>query len=156
MVTWRILGVDYRKSRFFRLATCHGMVLFAFVLASCRGNADLASVRGTVTLDGQPLPNAFVVFCPTKTGTTSYGKTDADGHYQMIFKDSEPGAWIGENLVRISTGDLGSGGKAGSRERVPVVYNARTTLKVDVQSGKNAFDFDLKSSAGKIVQPLAD
>jgi hypothetical protein len=132
------------------------MALLALLLASCRGNANLASVRGTVTLDGQPLANAFVVFCPTTTGTTSYGKTDADGHYQMMFKDSEPGAWIGENLVRISTGDLGSGGKVGPRERVPIVYNAKTTLKADVQSGKNTFDFDLKSNAGKIVQPLSE
>jgi hypothetical protein len=126
------------------------------LLASCGGNAHLAAVGGTVTLDGQPLANAFVVFCPTETGTTSYGKTDADGHYRMMFKDSEPGAWIGESLVRISTGDLGAGGKAGPRERVPVVYNTKTTLKVVVQPGKNRFDFDLQSNAGKIVQPLTD
>ena len=66
------------------------------------------------------------------------------------------GAWIGENLVRINTGDLGVGGKAAPRERVPVVYNTKTTLKANVQPGKNTFDFDLKSNASKIVQPLTD
>jgi hypothetical protein len=126
------------------------------VLASCGGRSDLAAVRGTVTLDGQPLAHAFVVFSPTQSGTTSYGKTDADGRYEMMFKDNEPGAWIGENLVRISTFDLGTGGKAGPRERVPVVYNQKTTLKANVRPGENTFDFDLKSNAGKISQPLAE
>jgi hypothetical protein len=130
--------------------------LLALVIASCHGRSELASVRGTVTLDGQPLADAFVVFAPTKAGTTSYGKTDAAGRYEMLFKDKEPGAWIGENLVRISTGDLGSGGKAGPRERVPVVYNQKTTLKREVRPGENTFDFDLKSDAGKVVQPLVD
>ena len=125
--------------------------LLALVLASC-GRPDLAEVRGKITLDGQPLVSAFVVFAPTHGGTTSYGRTDDAGEYRMTFTDRESGAWIGENSVRISTGDLGSGGKPGPRERVPVVYNKQTTLKADVKPGSNTFDFDLKSSAGKIVQ----
>jgi hypothetical protein len=142
--------------RFTRLSRDRGMVLLAVLLASCSRNTNLADVRGTITLDGQPLANAFVVFCPTKAGTTSYGKTDADGRYRMLFTDKQLGAWIGETLVRISTGDVGAGGKAGPRERVPVVNNQKTTLKVDVQPGENTFDFDLKSNAGKVVQPLTD
>jgi hypothetical protein len=141
--------------RLSRLPHRIGPALLAGLLVSC-GRSDLASVHGLVTLDGQPLPNAFVVFSPTQTGTTSYGKTDADGRYRMMFKDNEPGAWKGENLVRISTGDVGSGGKAGPRERVPVVYNQKTTLKLEVGPGDNVFDFELKSTAGKIVQPLAE
>jgi hypothetical protein len=133
-----------------------GVALLALLLASCGGRSELAGARGRVTLDGQPLADAFVVFCPTKNGTTSYGRTDADGNYRMMFKDKEPGAWIGENLVRISTGDVGSGGKAASAERVPVVYNVKTTLKVEVEKKDNVFDFDLKSNAGKVVQPLVD
>jgi hypothetical protein len=39
---------------------------------------------------------------------------------------------------------------------VPVVYNQQSTLKATVQPGENTFDFDLKSTAGKVVQPLAD
>jgi hypothetical protein len=116
----------------------------------CTSRNDLASVVGKVTLDGQPLPSAFVVFSPTTHGTTSYGRTDAGGNYVMMFTDNEKGAWIGENLVRISTADLDRGGGAGPKERVPVVYNQETTLKADVKRGANRFDFDLKSSAGRI------
>ena len=127
--------------------------LLALLLAAC-GRPGLAGARGRVTLDGQPLADAYVVFCPTQQGTTSYGKTDADGRYRMLFKDNEPGAWLGETLVRISTGDLAAGDRAAAAERVPVVYNVKTTLKVEVEKKDNVFDFDLKSDAGKVVQPV--
>ena len=68
----------------------------------------------------------------------------------MMFTDQEKGAWIGENLVRISTADLGRGGGPGPKERVPVAYNQETTLKADVKRGGNTFNFDLKSNVGRI------
>ncbi|HEY2410899.1 MAG TPA: carboxypeptidase-like regulatory domain-containing protein [Pirellulaceae bacterium] len=127
-----------------------GLTALLALSASCSKRGDLADVRGKVTLDGQPLANAFVVFAPTEHGTTSYGRTDANGSYEMMFTDNEKGAWIGNNSVRISTGDLGTGGGPGPKERVPIVYNEATTLTADVKPGKNAFDFDLKSNAGQI------
>jgi hypothetical protein len=122
----------------------------AISCCGCGSRSDLAQVRGKVTLDGQPLANAFVVFAPTTKGTTSYGRTDTGGAYEMMFTDREKGAWIGENLVRINTGDVSASGGAGPKERVHRTYNRETTLKVNVQPGSNAFDFDLKSSAGRI------
>ena len=119
-------------------------------LVGCGSRGDLGSVRGKVTLDGQPLPNAFVVYAPTTKGTTSYGRTDAGGNYEMMFTDSQRGAWIGENSVRISTGDLGSGGGPGPKERIPNVYNEASTLTAIVKAGSNTFDFELKSNAGRI------
>ena len=138
-------------ARLTRWPTCP-VALLALLLASC-GRSELAGARGRVTLDGQPLADAYVVFCPTRQGTTSYGKTDADGRYRMLFKDNEPGAWLGENLVRITTGDLAAGDHPAAAERVPVVYNLKTALKVEVLPQDNVFDFDLKSDAGKVVQP---
>jgi len=124
--------------------------MLVILLAGCGSRAELASVPGKVTLDGQPLADAFVVYSPTAHGTTSYGKTDAGGNYEMMFTDNERGAWIGENLVRISTGDLGRGGGAGPKERVPVVYNSETTLTASVKAGSNTCNFDLQSSAGRV------
>ena len=128
---------------------CWLTLLSAFLLG-CGARGDLASVRGKVTLDGQPLPDAFVVFAPTKKGTTSYGRTDAGGNYEMMFTDYQKGAWLGENSVRISTGDLGSGGGPGPKERVPIVYNEASTLTAEVKPGSNNLNFDLKSTAGRI------
>ncbi len=72
----------------------------------------------------------------------------------MVFSDDEKGAWIGENRVEISTGDVdASGTGGGAREKVPAVYNLKSTLKVVVTAGDHVHDFDLKSDAGRIVQP---
>ena len=122
-------------------------------VAGCGGNENLAYVTGTVRLDGEPLPDAFVVFAPTSGGTTSYGRTDAEGVYEMMFSDDAKGAWIGENRVEISTGDVdASGTGGGAREQVPAIYNQASTLKVDVVAGNNVHDFDLESAAGRVIQ----
>jgi len=117
------------------------------VLAGCGKNEKLSEVTGVVNLDGSPLADAMIVFSPVGEGTTSYGRSDSSGQYRMLFRDNEYGAWLGENIVRITTFDLG-----GKREQVPVVYNARSTLKVDVKPGENVHNFDLLSSAGRIIQ----
>ncbi|MGE0755703.1 MAG: carboxypeptidase regulatory-like domain-containing protein [Pirellulaceae bacterium] len=122
----------------------------------CGGNANLGAVRGKVTLDGQPLERAFVVFAPTSGGTTSYGRTDGQGNYEMMFSDTEAGAWLGENVVRISTADVGTGDTPGSKERVPLVYNRDSTLKVTVASTANEFNFDLKTSAGAVQTTIIE
>src|SRR4029078_8469395 len=102
-------------------------------LASCSKRGDLAAAHGRATLDGHPVANAFVVVARTEHGTTSYGRTDAGGNYEMMFTDTEKGAWIGNNSVRISTGDLGTGGGPAPKERAPHVHNEATTLTADVK-----------------------
>jgi hypothetical protein len=121
------------------------------VLAGCSKNEKLSEVTGVVMLDDKPLADAMIVFSPVGNGTTAYGRSDAEGKYRMLFKDNEYGAWVGENVVRITTFDLG-----GKKEQVPVVYNGKSTLKVDVKSGENVHNFDLKSTAGKIIQGPAE
>ena len=134
-----------------------GMALSCLMFtAGCGSNNDLATVTGKVTLDGKPLEGAQVVFAPTGGGTTSYGRTDANGEYQMMFTDSERGAWLGENVVRISTEDVGTGDSPAKKEVVPGVYNSRSTLKVTVEKKPNVFDFDLKSDAGNVRQMLTE
>ncbi len=133
-----------------------GLVLLLMVppICGCGGNENLAYVTGTVSLDGEPLPEAFIVFSPTSGGTTAYGRTDDDGQYEMVFNDNQKGAWIGENRVEISTGDVdatGTGG-GGAREKVPAAYNRNSNLLVEVTSGNNVHNFDLKSDEGRIIQ----
>lgn len=94
--------------------------------------------------------------CRLLAGTTSYGRTSTTGEYEMMFSDTEAGAWLGENAVRITTEDVGTGDSPASKERVPSVYNARTTLKAMVEKKANVFDFELKSSAGKVKQAIVE
>jgi hypothetical protein len=113
-------------------------------------------VSGKVTLDGQPLPNATVVFSPTATGSQSLAVTDADGEYSLLYSSQVRGAEPGEHRVTISTfteGDPdGDPPVARVAERVPFRYNLRSELTTTVDQGKNAINFDLESSS-PVVQP---
>lgn len=123
-------------------------------LVGCSGTDGLATASGRVTLDGEPLETAFITFTPTGTvGTPTYGKTDANGRFEMRFTDREAGAFIGENKVTITTADVVAPGEEPIPERVPATYNRKSDLVVQVEAGENEFDFDLKSDAGDIVQP---
>lgn len=133
-----------------RLKAC--LLLLLVLIPGC-GNPNLASVTGKVTMDGKPVPNAFVKFFPTTTtGAPSFGKTDSDGNFTMMFSDRESGAWVGENSVQISTGDVGLAPGMGTPETIPAIYNEKTTLKQTVKAGSNQFNFELKSDAGKVQQ----
>ena len=63
----------------------------------------------------------------------------------MAVSDSINGASIGENVVRVKTGDYLADGSGKIKEIVPAIYNSKSELREDVKSGDNIFDFDLKS-----------
>jgi hypothetical protein len=133
-------------------------------LAGCTGvsadysKLDLASVSGTVTFDGQPLPNAYVVF-EAEDKTFSFGSTDANGQYTLQFNSERAGTTLGAKVVRItSNGAAGevyeqdpdgvteAGTSAASAEKIPAKYNTKSELKATVESGSNTFDFELKTA----------
>ena len=141
------------KQWFSKILTLFVASVIVASLIGCGGNPNLFYASGKVTLDGKPVENAFVTFIPMSGGSTSYGKTNADGHYEMQFTDRLTGAWQGKNRVEIKTGDVGVRGEPAPRERIPSAYNTASTLVAEVKSGNNVFDFDLKSDASKVVQP---
>jgi len=118
------------------------------LLTGCGGGNSVktVNVEGTVTLDGQPLANADVEFQPGDNGSPSYGKTDVDGHYELMFTADQSGALLGEHQVRITTeGETEdeSGNTTTSEEVVPAKYNAETELKATVEKGGGPYDFTL-------------
>lgn len=60
-----------------------------------------APAFGTVTLDGKPVKDAEVIFVTEKG--ESYGRTDANGYYQMERTRTLTGAGLGPATVKIST-----------------------------------------------------
>jgi hypothetical protein len=131
-----------------RLALLAGLGVLS-VLAGC-GRSDMAAVSGKVTLDGQPLENAFLEFVPTgDKGSVSSGRTNAAGEYELMFSRDTRGAFLGPHKVRITTKEITVDEKQREvwlPEKVPARYNAQTELTRDVEPGENRFDFDLKSS----------
>ena len=123
----------------------------------------LGTVTGFVKLDGEPLENASVSFHPG-AGRGSFGKTDANGNYELRYTGSQMGATLGNHQVTITSQvwaetsrRLGPGesarsaseaaaGKARS-ELLPEKYRDRekTVLSAIVVAGANQFDFELQS-----------
>lgn len=109
-------------------------------------------VSGKVTLDGQPLANANVVFKSADKRTAS-GVTDGTGTYKLMYDSETTGVTPGPKTVRITVADVGveGGGAAegappAGEERIPAKYNRQSELKADVTAANRTFDFELKST----------
>lgn len=125
-------------------------------LAGCGTKMDysgieLIKVTGTVTFDGQPLPDALVIF--EGTDSASSGRTDANGRFTLQFDSVKSGCTPGKKTVRISTRlaqdseadpNVSSKDEAAA-EKIPDVYNSKSTLTADVSSSNRSFQFDLKT-----------
>src|SRR5512138_20654 len=86
-----------------------GLALLALV-AGCGGSGagdlpELAEVTGRVTMAGQPLEGAIVVFEPRQGGSLSTGVTDADGRFELIYSQDHKGAVPGQHTVKVSKMD---------------------------------------------------
>ncbi len=120
-------------------------ILFCLLLAGCGPGDGLATVKGKVTLNGEPLEGAIVQFQPTaEGGSPSAGKTDAKGRYELMYTFDQPGAMPGEHVVSIRTAaEYYDEEDAEGEERIPAKYNSQSELKRTVEPGRNTFDFEL-------------
>ncbi|MGI9429965.1 MAG: hypothetical protein ACR2NM_14990 [Bythopirellula sp.] len=138
------------------LSTAGWLLALLSQLIGC-GEVDypLVPVSGAVTLDGEPLSGAAVVFQPTSTGSAgktapgSVGRTNGDGRYELSTVNDQPGASPGRHKIRIYShspesapvSDTDSGENS---ERVPDRFNYRSQLFFEVPStGTDAADFQL-------------
>ncbi len=98
-----------------------GVGLATGLLLTCGGcGGDLATVSGTVTLDGKALPNATVTFRP-ETGAVAYGTSDAEGHYTIRTGASE-GLAPGDYKVTVQAyGELPESSPEDSEVPPPVI-----------------------------------
>jgi hypothetical protein len=83
-------------------------VLPLLVAIGCTGSPSFAPVSGKVTREGKPLADASVGFQPNASlnpGSGSYGRTDADGRYELkVVTTDEPGAVVGPHKVFVTPG----------------------------------------------------
>jgi hypothetical protein len=131
-------------------------ILYSVIGVGCGSSGpELARVSGTVKMDGAPLKDAFVTFTPEQAGRPSFGGTNADGYYDLVYTDTKKGALPGQHTVKVSTYQ-GANPEAGTKaqpERVPAKYNTKSELKRKVEPGSNTIDIEISSSDGKVVQP---
>jgi len=131
---------------------------FALVLGLGCGSGKFAPVSGTVTMNGQPLAGALVMFAPIAkegsidAGPGSSGKTNEKGEYTLTSDTGRTGAVVGKHRVSVSL--MGPSTGTGDERRrpgtpvnqVPVRYNGKTELTYEVPAGGTGkADFTLKS-----------
>jgi hypothetical protein len=119
----------------------------AAVLAGCGGGPEIGDVTGTVRVNGQPLPYAYVVFQPVDPpGAYGSAYTDKDGRYRLQFSPSRHGAPVGRHQVSIRPAgrdELPGDAPPSARVRLPERFNSASELFRDVKPGENVHDFEL-------------
>jgi major membrane immunogen (membrane-anchored lipoprotein) len=140
---------------------CCGVSIVAasILLTGCGSSGpELAKVTGKVTLDGQPVHGAAITFRPQgEKGSTSYGGTNKDGIYTLMFTRDSNGAMPGDYFVDIETQKLAKSeidemkaqGLAEPPAYVPIPKKYRSgpdQLKATVKAGQtNEINFELTS-----------
>lgn len=129
-------------------------------MAGCDGRADFqrAAVRGTVSLDGEPLEHGVVRFVPLdKTPGRKQSVSLTNGQFSM---DEELGPAVGRHRIEIESTDTGGlelddedamtrlhseGVQRIDVQRVPPWYNRASRIVEEIKDGDNAFSFELSS-----------
>ena len=154
-------------------------IAVAFCVAGCGSKnnppflKDLVPATGRVTLKGQPLPGATVMFIPAASaaaGRDAMGITDASGAYVLstlvpgVRPDKSRGALPGDYTVVISRIAMPDGGRMpegiteegealakGAKQFVPAPYTnpATSTLKAKAAGPKAENNFELEAPTNK-------
>ncbi|MFH1302098.1 MAG: carboxypeptidase-like regulatory domain-containing protein [Planctomycetota bacterium] len=115
-------------------ATMKWSCLLSVFLVACSNTSDdmpkIAPVSGVVTLDGQPLPEAEILFQPT-SGRASTGVSDENGEYTLLFNRNTYGAKVDDHDVSIIT--------------YKQFDETLSKLTATVTEGENVINLDLKS-----------
>ena len=132
-------------------------VLLFPVLSGCDdAGPKLGTVAGTITLEGEPVEDAFVYFMPLFEGgkeAMCAQKTDASGHYEMQYSLERKGVLVGMHQVQVTTQDWEKQPDGSNKvipERIPKWYfGPDSILEFDVKEGENVADFELSKKKPK-------
>jgi hypothetical protein len=137
-------------------------LLLAGVLGCGGESADAVAVSGTVTRDGNPLPDAVVTFHPegATKGLGGSGRTGADGRYTLTPARGGKGIPPGDYTVVVSRPLRPDGSppdpnvppiESDARETLPAIYSNRdaSTLRAKVSQEAKVHDFALKTTPKK-------
>jgi hypothetical protein len=138
--------------------------LLGLTAIGCGSPSPVAEVSGIVLLDGKPMPDALVEFCPDPEkgthGPVSAATTDEEGRFHLVSHDQRDGAVVGSHRVLIQ--DARSIPQAVTDftkvkpppvqpSRISHIYGsaASTLLRQEVKPGPQTVTLEIKSKAGK-------
>ncbi len=105
-------------------------------------------VSGTVTLDGEPLPNVVVVMKPAE-GRPAMTQADSKGYYDIEYVKGEKGTKVGPTTVSFEW-------LPGQSDTKPIPRKAASgssEIQIEVKPGKQTQNFDLTTDAGAPKRP---
>ena len=138
--------------------------LLTTLTCGCTKENNLATVHGRVSVNGEPIAGAQLLFMPPGDRVAT-GTTDEDGYYQLSTIDKHDGAVVGQHLVAIvcrptipvapMNGAMSALPNVPAMETpeledwvspIPEKYGnlADPALSVSVNPGDNEIDFDLE------------
>ena len=140
-----------------------GAWMLPLLLASLSGcgpaGPDVQMIKGLVTLDGEPVDGATVIFVPEAEGLMAAGKTDAAGTFAVNASQGQKygrGTIVGDYIVTVSklslfvldpvTGEPTDIPAADPKQLLPETYTTAldSPLRATVVKGRNEFHFDLQ------------
>lgn len=143
--------------------------LTMLILSACGGGPDdlpddLVPVTGTIKLDGEPVPQATVVFKPQEgTKHSASAVTDEKGVYELVYSSQNNGIPPGEYTVTVNYGefweptypdgfdpDTAPASEKKKYEtppiKIPARYSEGGALQAEVKAGEtNTIDFNMES-----------
>ena len=118
----------------------------AAALSGC--GAPTATVEGTVTVDGRPMPSGVVSYAPADGQGPPVTATVENGKYHLRTVPGKASVRISEPVVTGQRPQY-NGPNAPmmdiTEERLPERYNAKTELSVDLKGGDNTKDWSVES-----------
>lgn len=91
------------------LRTCYSICATMLLLSMLGCGADgpeLAPLSGQVTLDGEPVAEAALMFTPVAGGRPAQAVTDAEGRFEAWTLEPGDGAIVGEHRVAVTQSKL--------------------------------------------------
>ncbi|QDT66668.1 hypothetical protein V22_39390 [Calycomorphotria hydatis] len=130
-------------------------LLLLTVLIGCQSSDQppLVPVSGVVSLDGKPLEGVSLQFSPVAGGRPSFGMTEANGMYELIYVREEKGATPGQHDVTLMKEGPAPGvteedmadGEFPTVEIIPEKYFGEEAIQVTVAGNTQVINFELTS-----------
>jgi hypothetical protein len=130
-------------------------LMFLVSAAGCgRGGPEIVPIEGTVTHNGEPVPNLRIYFVSID-GRPSWGDSDSNGHFALDYDGQNKGAKVGTHKIWVfdlSTNVDPTAAMSGSARpnRSPVVGEivqkygqGKSTLEVEVKKADRNFQLKL-------------
>jgi hypothetical protein len=115
------------------------------ILVGCNRGPSVGTIKGTITLDGQPVDGGLIRLVPADGNSQPADCQIAAGAYSITMP-------VGEKKVEIYWTKSGAGkvdtASQGSEKvvtMVPPKYNTESTLTVVIEKGEAVKDFELSS-----------